>query len=202
MFERYTESARRALFFSRYEASRFGSLYIGTEHLLLGLIRESDGVLGRILTAAKVSLPSVRAELEGFVQPKERLSPSVEIPFDNHTKRALAAAAEEADRLRHDYIGAEHLFLGLLDVDGSIAASLLHARGIQATDVRKSLTDLLAEQPGTASDDVSARIDHIRDLVSHISVAHAGDEAAAIIGTILANLETLRRLLTSGHQPE
>jgi ATP-dependent Clp protease ATP-binding subunit ClpC len=201
MFERYTESARRALFFSRYEASQFGSLYIGTEHLLLGLIRESEGVLGRILTAAKVSLPSVRAELEGFVQPKERLSASVEIPFDSHTKRALAAAAEEADRLGHNYIGAEHLFLGLLDVDGSIATSLLHARGIHAIDVRQSVTQLLAEQPGKESD-VAARIDHIRQLVNHISVAHAGDEAAAIIGTILANLETLRRLLTTGHHPE
>ena len=201
MFERYTESARRALFFSRYEASQFGSLYIGTEHLLLGLIRESKGLLGRILSAAKVSLPSVRAELEAFVHPKERLSPSVEIPFDSHTKRALGAAAEEADRLGHDYIGAEHLFLGLLNVEGSIAASLLHARGIHAADVRKTLTQLLAEQPGLSSD-VSARIDHISDLVNTISVAHAGEEPAAVIRTILANLETLKRLLTNGHHPE
>src|SRR5690348_820062 len=114
MFERYTESARRALFFSRYEASQFGSLYIGTEHLLLGLLRESKGALAKILTDANVSSEQVRTEFAGRLSSAQKLSTSVEIPFDDHAKRALSAAAEEADRLLHNDIGGEHLLLGLL----------------------------------------------------------------------------------------
>src|SRR5688572_33102250 len=107
MFERYTEDARRALFFARYEASQFGSLTIEPEHLLLGLLRLEQNAASPFLAA----LPDIRST---FARDKPALPTTVEIPFSAAAKRALQLTAQEADRLQHAHIGAEHLFLGLL----------------------------------------------------------------------------------------
>src|SRR5207302_1723395 len=109
MFERYTERARRVLFFARYEASQLGSISIETEHLLLGLIREGKGLTSRIFARSHLSLENIRKEIEGRTVFREKVSTSVEIPFSAETKRVLQFAAEEADRLLHNYIGTEHL---------------------------------------------------------------------------------------------
>ena len=99
MFERYTERARRVLFFARYEASQLGSISIETEHLLLGLIREGKGLTSRIFARSHLSLENIRKEIEGRTVFREKVSTSVEIPFSAETKRVLQFAAEEADRL-------------------------------------------------------------------------------------------------------
>src|SRR6478736_6662743 len=117
MFERYTERARRVLFFARYEASQLGSISIETEHLLLGLIREGKGLTSRIFARSHLSLENIRKEIEGRTVFREKVSTSVEIPFSAETKRVLQFAAEEADRLLHNYIGTEHLLLGILRED-------------------------------------------------------------------------------------
>src|ERR671919_4192 len=122
MFERYTERARRVLFFARYEASQLGSISIETEHLLLGLIREGKGLTSRIFARSHLSLESIRKEIEGRTVFREKVSTSVEIPFSAETKRVLQFAAEEADRLLHNYIGTEHLLLGILREERSVAA--------------------------------------------------------------------------------
>ncbi len=121
MFERYTERARRVLFFARYEASQLGSVSIETEHLLLGLIREGKGLTSRIFQRAQVSLDTIRKEVEGRSVFREKVSTSVDIPFSAETKRVLQHAQEEADRLLHNYIGTEHLLLGLLAEERSLA---------------------------------------------------------------------------------
>jgi hypothetical protein len=125
MFERYTERARRVLFFARYEASQLGSISIETEHLLLGLIREGKGLTSRIFARSHLSLENIRKEIEGRTVFREKVSTSVEIPFSAETKRVLQFAAEEADRLLHNYIGTEHLLLGILREERSVAASIL-----------------------------------------------------------------------------
>src|SRR5256885_1832073 len=107
MFERYTERARRVLFFARYEASQLGSISIETEHLLLGLIREGKGLTSRIFARSHLSLENIRKEIEGRTVFREKVSTSVELPFSPETKRVLQFAAEEADRLLHNYIGTE-----------------------------------------------------------------------------------------------
>jgi len=114
MFERYTERARRVLFFARYEASQLGSVSIETEHLLLGLIREGKGLTSRIFARSHLSLENIRKEIEGRTVFREKVSTSVEIPFSAETKHVLQFAAEEADRLLHNYIVTEHLLLGIL----------------------------------------------------------------------------------------
>ena len=146
MFERYTERARRGLFFARYEASQLGSISIETEHLLLGLIREGKGLTSRIFQRSHLSLDTIRKDIEGRTVFREKVSTSVEIPFSGETKRVLQYAAEEADRLLHNYIGTEHLLLGLLREERSVAASILMEKGMRLHAVREDIVQLLNEK--------------------------------------------------------
>ena len=129
MFERYTEKARRVIFFARYEASQFGSPYIETEHLLLGLLREDKALTNRFLRS-HASVESIRKQIEGHTTIREKVSTSVDLPLSNECKRVLAYAAEEAERLSHKHIGTEHLLLGLLREEKCFAAEILHERGL------------------------------------------------------------------------
>ena len=147
MFERYTERARRVLFFARYEASQLGSVSIGTEHLLLGLIREGKGLTSRIFARSHLSLETIRKDIETSTKiPREKVSTSVEIPFSDETKQVLRHAADEADRLLHNYIGTEHLLLGLLREQQSVAATRLIEKGMRLDSVREDIVQLLNEK--------------------------------------------------------
>src|SRR6516225_6324977 len=146
MFERYTERARRVLFFARYEASQLGSISIENEHLLLVLVREGKGLTSRIFARSHLSLESIRKEIEGRTVFREKVSTSVEIPFSAETKRVLQCAAEEADRLLHNYIGTEHLLLGILREERSVAASVLLEKGMRLNSVREDIVQLLNEK--------------------------------------------------------
>src|SRR6202047_4038314 len=146
MFERYTERARRVLFFARYEASQLGSISIETEHLLLGLIREGKGLTSRIFARSHLSLENIRKEIEGRTVFREKVSTSVEIPFSAETKRVLQFAAEEADRLLNNYIGTEPLRLGILREERSVAASILMEKGMRLNAVREDIVQLLNEK--------------------------------------------------------
>jgi ATP-dependent Clp protease ATP-binding subunit ClpC len=145
MFERYTEKARRVIFFARYEASQFGAPAIEPEHLLLGLMREDKTLTGRFFPRAQVSIESIRKEIEGRTLLREKISTSVELPLAPETKRVLAYAHEESDRLQHRHIGTEHLLLGLLREERSMAAEILYERGLRLNAVR----DEIARQSGT-----------------------------------------------------
>ena len=146
MFERYTERARRVLFFARYEASQLGSISIETEHLLLGLIREGKGLTSRIFARSHLSLENIRKEIEGRTVFREKVSTSVEIPFSTETKRVLKFAAEEADRLLHNYIGTEHLLLGILREERSVGSTVLSEKGMRLNTVREDIVQLLNEK--------------------------------------------------------
>src|SRR3954468_17417042 len=146
MFERYTERARRVLFFARYEASQLGSISIETEHLLLGLIREGKGLTSRIFARSHLSLENIRKDIEGRTVFREKGSTSVEIPFSAETKRVLQFAAEEADRLLHKYIRTEHLLLGILREEGSAASTTLLEKGMRLNTVREDIVALLNEK--------------------------------------------------------
>ncbi len=142
MFERYTEKARRVIFFPRYEASSFGSAYIETEHLLLGLLREHKGI-GRLLP--KVDYDSIRQEVAAHTVIKEASPTSVDLPLSDESKRVLAYAAEEADRLSHRHIGTEHLLLGLLREKEHPAAQLLIQRGADLDKLRGAMAGIAGE---------------------------------------------------------
>src|ERR1700753_840802 len=138
MFERYTEKARRVIFFARYEASQFGSPYIETEHLLLGLLREDKALTNRFLRS-HASVESIRKQIEQHTTIRESIPTSVDLPLSNECKRVLAYAAEEAERLAHKHIGTEHLLLGLLREEQSSAAELLREHGVRLLTVREEL---------------------------------------------------------------
>jgi ATP-dependent Clp protease ATP-binding subunit ClpA len=157
MFERYTERARRVLFFARYEASQLGRLTIETEHLLLGLIREGKGPTGRLFARAHLSLEGLHEEIGRRTQRGEKFSTAREIPFSAELKRVLGFAAEESDRLLHNYIGTEHLLLGILREERSMAASILLEKGMRLDTVREDIVQLLKEAPEAAETDQRAR---------------------------------------------
>jgi ATP-dependent Clp protease ATP-binding subunit ClpC len=124
MFERYTEKARRTIFFGHHEASQLGSPYIETEHLLLGLLREDKALANRFLRS-HAAVESIRKQIEGHTVAAEKVSTSVDLPLSHDCKRVLAYGAEEAERLNHKHIGTEHLLLGLLREEKCFAAQLL-----------------------------------------------------------------------------
>ena len=144
MFERFTERARRVLFFARYEASHLGSASIDTEHLLLGLIREGKGLSARLFADAGIVLDDLRGEVLRRVPTGPPTPTSQEIPFSAAAKQVLQHTAEEADRLSHDYIGTEHVLLGLLREQGSLAADVLTSRGLRFDRVREKIVEFLS----------------------------------------------------------
>lgn len=142
MFERYTENARRVIFFARFEASQFGAPHIETEHLLLGLLREDKALAFRFLHQ-QGNFESIRQQIQTVTPVGEPVSTSVDLPLSHGSKRVLAYAAEEAERLSHRYIGSEHLLLGILREENCFAAELLKERGLRLSAVREEL----ARQP-------------------------------------------------------
>jgi ATP-dependent Clp protease ATP-binding subunit ClpC len=146
MFERYTEKARRVIFFARYEASQYGQSYIETEHLLLGILRENKALTSRFLRSHR-SVENIRDQVEAHTTIREKVSTSVDLPLSKESKRVLAFAAEEADRLGHRHVGAEHLLLGLLREENCFAAALLKERGVDLDAVRNYVIQEPLQEP-------------------------------------------------------
>jgi len=151
MVERYTEHARKVLLFARYEAGEYGSSSIETEYLLLALLRNEKGLASRILARSHLSLATIGKEVMDRKGYRERVTPFSEITFSAETIRVLQFAAEDADRLRHNHIGTEHLLLGVLSEPDSVAATMLTARGITSNGVRDALlADAFLDSSSTA----------------------------------------------------
>ncbi len=138
MFERYTQQARRVIFFARYEASQYGSSVIATEHLLFGLLREDRAMMHRLLGRIQLEA-DIRSEVEKVIKRGKPFATSVEVPLSNESKQILNMAGEEADRLGHRNIGTEHILLGILRLKDSLAATLLTARGAKADAIREQI---------------------------------------------------------------
>jgi ATP-dependent Clp protease ATP-binding subunit ClpC len=149
MFARYTEEARRVIFFARHEASQSGSPYIETEHLLLGLLREDKALAIRFLRS-HAAVESICKQIEGHTTIRGKVSISVNLPLSHEYKRVLAYGAEEAERLNHKHIGTEHLLLGLLREEKCFAAEILHVRGLRLSTIREELQRTQSEKVASA----------------------------------------------------
>jgi ATP-dependent Clp protease ATP-binding subunit ClpC len=147
MFERYTEKAKRTIYFGRYEASEFGSPCIESEHLLLGLLRE-DKSLANAFLHSHGAVESIRKQVEGNTVIRERVPTSVDLPLSSECQRIVAYAADEAEKLSHKNIGTKHLFLGVLREQDCIAANLLRERGIGLEMAREQIGSTSPEQLG------------------------------------------------------
>ena len=146
MFEKYNEKARRALFFARYEASKLGSKVIESEHVLLGILREGEDVTREIFARFNVKPDDVRKEIEGDRPFVERVSSSQELPLSEESKKILAYASHEAESMMHPYVGTEHLLIGILRVDPSVASRLLTSHGFNLYGVREEAIALVKER--------------------------------------------------------
>ena len=187
MFERFTESARRALFFARYEASEQGSATIGTEHMLLGLTRQPQGIVVPLLALSGKGLEALRDEVQAECLFRPKVSTSIELPFTAEAKQAIEFTAEEADRLMHRYIGTEHMLLGLMRVEGSLAEKVLVRHGMRPDAVRAELV-LLQGRPRAGAPprvDVLNHIERIKALVERLAVVASDPEAITELAHVI-----------------
>ena len=146
MYDRLTEKTKKVITSARQEAQRMGHHYIGTEHLLLGLVREGTGVAATVLQRLGVDPKRVRLEVEKIVRSNREISPGGKQLFAPRAKRTLEYAAEEASRLGQNYIGTEHLLLGLLKEEEGIAAQVLTNLGVDLNEVHESIMELLGPE--------------------------------------------------------
>jgi hypothetical protein len=136
MFERYTEKARRVIFFARYEAAQYGTPAIETEHLLLGILREDKSLTFRFLKPPG-GIEAVRARIDERYPDRHSKSTAIDLPLSEQSKRVLKYAGDEADKLAHRHIGTEHLLLGLADEEKCFAAELLRDCGLDPQKLRE-----------------------------------------------------------------
>ena len=150
MFEKFTEKARRVMFFARYEASQFGAESIQSGHLLLGLLRESEKTSTQLLERMGVQVSSLRERLVAALTPKDKKitpsSTSIDIPMEEEVKRILQHATAESAKLNHKHVGAEHLLLGMLREDGSLAGRLLKESGADLIAAKEILLESSKEE--------------------------------------------------------
>ncbi|MFH1549184.1 MAG: ATP-dependent Clp protease ATP-binding subunit [Planctomycetota bacterium] len=147
MFDRFTDRARKVMSLARQEAQKLNHDYIGTEHILLGLVQEGSGVAATVLRNLDIELKKIRIELEKMVKSGSPTMTVGQLPFTPRAKRVLELSAEEANNLNHNYIGTEHLLLGLLREQDGYAARVLMNLGVKLEDVREEVLEILGADP-------------------------------------------------------
>ncbi len=146
MFEKYNEKARRALFFARYEASKLGSRVIEAEHVLLGILREGEESVMSLFSRFEVLPEEIRSEIEGERVFVERVSSTADLPLSEETKKVLAYASHEAEGMAHTAVGSEHLLIGILRVESSLAMRVLTHAGLDLYAVREEVVTMVRER--------------------------------------------------------
>ena len=150
MHDKFTERVRKVIYLAREEAARLQNDYIGTEHLLLGVIREGEGIAATVLNNLGLDLDRIRQEVENMVSASGGTMTIGEIPFTPRAKRVLELAVEEARSLGHNYVGTEHLLLGLIREGEGVAAKVLLELGVDRKRVREETLKLLGGTPSAA----------------------------------------------------
>ena len=152
MFDRFTDRARRVMALARKEAQRFNHDFIGTEHVLLGLIQEGSGVAANVLKNLGVETEKIRREIEKNVQSGPSMVTMGQLPFTPRAKKVLELSLEEAQELGHNYIGTEHLLLGLIRENDGVAAQVLLDLNLKLEDVREAVLELLGADSSLQSE--------------------------------------------------
>jgi ATP-dependent Clp protease ATP-binding subunit ClpA len=153
MYERFTDRARKVMQLANQEAQRFNHEYIGTEHILLGLVKEGSGVAANVFKNLDIDLRKIRQEVEKIVMPGPDSILMGKLPQTPRAKKVIEYSIEEARNLRHNYVGTEHLLLGLLREQDGVAGQVLMNLGLKLQDVREEVLELLspARMQGTGS---------------------------------------------------
>ena len=145
MYERFTDRARKIMQLANQDAQRVNHEYIGTEHLLVGLINEGSGVAAHVLKNLSIPLLKVREQLESIVMPGPEQARMAKLPLTPRAKRVVEFAIEESRSLNHNYVGTEHLLLGLLRESDGVAGQVLVEFGVKLAEVRQEILNLLGQ---------------------------------------------------------
>ena len=186
LFDKYTDRAKRVLMLAQEEARRFNHNYIGTEHLLLGLVREGEGIAAKVLYDMGVDLTKVRSAVEFIIGRGERVNQG-DISLTPRAKKVIELAAEEARRLGHNYIGTEHLLLGLVREGEGIAAGVLESLGVSLEKVRQQVIQSVSQQPSRLTHEsggrqASSRTPLIDQMGIDLTAAARADKLDPVIG--------------------
>ncbi len=185
-FEKFSERARRVLSLAQEEAQRFNHNYIGTEHILLGLVRETEGVAARVLSNLNVELVKVRSAVEFIIGRGERPTPG-EIGLTPRAKKVIELAVDEARRLNHHYIGTEHLLIGLMREGEGVAAGVLESLGVSLEKVREETNRIIqnqssGKQGGDQSTSRSTRTPTLDELGVDLTQRAADGDLDPVVG--------------------
>ena len=182
-FEKFSERARRVLSLAQEEAQRFNHNYIGTEHILLGLVRETEGVAARVLSSLEVDLSKVRSAVEFIIGRGEKPAQG-EIGLTPRAKKVVELAVDEARRMNHTYIGTEHLLIGLLREGEGVAAGVLESLGVTLDKVRAETHRILSHSSGSGSQGSrsTSRTPTLDQLGVDLTVAARSDKLDPVIG--------------------
>lgn len=183
-FEKFSERARQAISLAEEEAKRFGHNYVGTEHILLGLVREPDGVAARVFQNLGVELLKMRSAIEFIIGQSEKPVPG-DMGLTPRAKKVIELAVDEARRLNHSYIGTEHLLIGLLREGEGVAVGVLESLGVTLKKVRRETNRILSQ---TTSDTSSKKVLPTEEL----------DRRIASAKSLLASLEAEKVRRTAG----
>jgi ATP-dependent Clp protease ATP-binding subunit ClpC len=190
-FDRFTERARKVLTLAQEEAQRFNHNYIGTEHLLLGLVREGDGVAAKVLSNLGVELQKVRSAVEFIIGRGER-TVSGEIGLTPRAKKVIELAVDEARRLGHHYIGTEHLLLGLIREGEGIAAGVLESLGVNLEKVRSEVIKVLTQ---TGSAPPNERRNSKTPTIDQLGIDLTGQARASKLDPVIGRDEEIERVI-------
>jgi len=156
MFDRFTDRAKKVMNLARQEAQRFNHEYLGTEHILLGLVQEGSGVAANVLKNMAIDLNKIRTEVEKIVKTGPSMVTMGQLPFTPRAKKVLELSMEEASNLGHNYIGTEHLLLGLIKENEGIAAQVLLNLGVKLEDVREEVLEFLGADTNEEEEEESS----------------------------------------------
>ncbi|MCB9886083.1 MAG: ATP-dependent Clp protease ATP-binding subunit [Planctomycetes bacterium] len=156
MFDRFTDRAKKVMSFARQEAMKFNHEYIGTEHILLGLVQEGSGVAANVLKNMSIDLEKIRHEVEKIVKTGPSMVTMGQLPFTPRAKKVLELSMEEASQLSHNYIGTEHLLLGLIRENEGIAAQVLMNLGVKLDEVREEVLEFLGASENNEEEEGSS----------------------------------------------
>jgi len=183
MFERYTERSRRVIFFARYEALQYGSPVIAPEHILLGLMREDKSISARFFPFRQaLTVDSVRRQVEERIVFRDRIPQSAELHLSPEVKRILFYASEESRHLKNKYIGPEHLLLGMIREENSIAAEILFQYGLRVQDVREEVSRQMGEPRPLGSQGENSKTPNLAEFTRDLTADAAQGKLDPLIG--------------------
>lgn len=195
MFERFTDRARKVMALANQESQRFNHKYIGTEHILLGLLKEGAGNGIKVLKNLGVDLHKARLEVEKLLKKEPEIIQTGKLPQSPRAKKVLEYAIEEAENLKHKFIGTEHLALGLLREGDGVAAQVLLNLGLKLEDVREQALNLYEGEIQLDAAGGAARTSEELDAPPLVLLLDPGTATAEEIGQLLLEFSTLYRML-------